>query len=171
MAVDFSDSANQLIADVLAAHKDRNNLAVEVENGTSTHFDIDYYARHGSADYFAGGSSLGAVNPTASHEKPSVYEIGMVAHGAGCNVGIVISSKKAKFVVIAATPSNKTNYVKLYKTTKSEKTAEDYWDLADEEEKHYSGNGYGRISADNVTVKATISGTSPATAFVELIQD
>ena len=172
MAVDFSESANALVGDVLQGQMSFNNLAVGIQNGTSTTWTVDHYVNHGNVYMFAGNVHLYAVNPAGDHEKPSTFEVGLVTQGAGCNIGFVFtSSKLTKFVIIAATSPSKTGYVTLCKTTKAQASAEDYLELADSEARHDSGKGWATINADGVTVRVMTSGSRPAFAFIQLIED
>jgi hypothetical protein len=170
MSVHFSESANALIKDVMAGHLDRNNLAVEVENGTSQVQFINHKMMHGELKSTNGNHRLGSVDPTGENVKPTVYELGCEAEGAGCNIGLVIQGypKNVRFVVIAATPSNKDNYFKLHHSTTARDSTEEYWNDADKEDKHYSGDGYAHLTVDGFRVTALITGTSPATCFIEI---
>jgi len=173
MAVDFSESANKLINDVLEGHLDRNNLAVEIENGTEYRLQCNFYINHGDLSKISHSSTLQPVDPSAEHVQPTIWEIGLTAAGAGCNIAIVISRTdiSSHYVIEAATPSNKTNYLKKYYTHSNLSTPEDYWDKSDDEDKHYSNTGWMVLEHDNIKVRSVISGDSPATCFIEISQD
>ncbi|MFT4941733.1 MAG: hypothetical protein ACI88A_004803 [Paraglaciecola sp.] len=170
MPVDYSESANALVSDVLKGHKDRNNLAVEVENGSSVKWEVDYYVEHGSTSSFKGSSHIHAVDPSGKSVHPTTYEMGLVAEGAGCNIGIILKSKekKEKFVIIVATPTNKENYSKVHHQTTKESSTKDYWEKADDTKKHFSGNGWASNTKEDIRIRVLITGASPASAFIEI---
>jgi hypothetical protein len=171
MAIDYSDSANALIKDVLKAHHDRNDLAVEISNGSTVEWKVDYYVEHGSTASFKGSPVLHAVNPTvATHVVPTTHEIGLEAGGAGCNITVILSSKdkKERFMVILATPSNKTNYSKVHHQTTKEHSTEAYYKKADETEKHYANEGSVSNTKEGIRIHVNMTGASPSCAFVHI---
>ncbi|SEC82426.1 hypothetical protein SAMN04489761_3688 [Tenacibaculum sp. MAR_2009_124] len=173
--VNFDIDPIQLIKDIFGSDKDRNNLAVAIENGTNKEWKVEWNNDVGHGDFHdsKGNSKLKAINPyTSKAVKSEDFELGFKAVGAGCNVAIKIKlndKSDSYFGIMAATPVNKTNYVKA-KYYEKNMSFEKLWDDLDDMDKHYGSEGALNVKNKTKTVNAeiTIEETSPAACIIKL---
>ncbi|TDQ30176.1 hypothetical protein [Tenacibaculum caenipelagi] len=173
--VNFNIDPVQLIKDIFGGNSERNDLAIAVENGTNVQWKVAWNNDVGHGDFHdsKGNSTLQPIDPYSS--KPvnaTTFELGFHAVGAGCNVVLKImlnGDSDSYFGVMAATPPNKTNYVKAKYYTK-DMSFEDLSDDLDDMDKHYGSQGALNVKNKNKTINAEITTeeTSPAGCIIKL---
>jgi hypothetical protein len=108
----YNVDVNAVAKDVFGLEKNRNDLAVQIENGTAYGFALEFRVDHGALSSTKGDVTLRPAVDTV----PSSYTVGVKAKGAGSNIVFLFKfAKPANFKPIhlmAAAPPNKTNYVK-----------------------------------------------------------
>ncbi|CAM1340255.1 hypothetical protein [Tenacibaculum amylolyticum] len=151
--------ADKLIKDIFGSDKNRNDLAIGVQNNTSSEINIDYYIDHGSLKKIK--------SPDANKISPGqLWEAGVIAKGAGSNIGLKIETSTISFAVIAATPPNKQNYVKLSHNETGYVSGKQAWKAANGNGKHYSDEGYLNRTYGNKNIVINITGESPAACSI-----
>jgi hypothetical protein len=113
--MNYNVDVNGVIKDVFGDYKNRNDLAVQIENGTKYGFFVQFRVDHGALSSTKGDETLSP--PIAA--VASSYTVGVQAKGQGSNIVFLFKFTESDLKpglspiqLMAATPANKENYTK-----------------------------------------------------------
>jgi len=169
----YNLDVNGVITDVFGLEKKRNDLAIQIENGTKYGFALRFRVDHGALSSTKGDWTL---RPAAAGIASS-YTVGVKAKGSGSNIVFLFEfTQPTDFKPIhlmAATPTNKSNYTRC---NTDGKPAETLGNGFGSSEKHYANDGptYSALHAKDSQVsdlahaEMMITGTSPAVCMFRI---
>lgn len=149
--------ADKLIEYLFKSNRNRNDLAIGIQNDTGGECQVNYHINHGN---------LKKVSTKGKIKEGEVWKAGVEAKGAGSNIVLNITMpNKSGWMVMAATPVNKENYFKV-STNKHGYDSPNH--SMGSKDKHYSSDGYYEKTANGYHMSINITGDSPATCKILL---
>lgn len=149
--------ADKLIKDIFGKDKNRNDLAIGVYNDCDSPLQIGYYVEHGNLKSVPAGGLI------LSHEE---WEAGVHAVGAGSNITLNITMPNGSgWAIMAATPVNKQNYVKIATSSSGFDSGKEAYKKADKEPKKYSSSSV-EETHNGYTAIVHITNESPAACTI-----
>ncbi len=171
----YNVDVNKVISDVFGAAKNRNDLAVQIENGTQYEFFVKYKVNHGVTSSTKGDETLSPPVESIA----SSYTVGIKAKGEGSNIVFLLEFAKSSGIkpvnFMAATPVNKQNYTKC-DTISAAASMDKVTGRLDKCDKHYADNGPVYLDVHpaegkgpiNCYAQMTITGASPAVCMFRI---
>ncbi|OPX56410.1 hypothetical protein SAMN02745127_01901 [Oceanospirillum multiglobuliferum] len=173
--VNFNFDIAAIVSEIFGGKSERNDLAIDVQNGTNQDFHVEWdnSVGHGSFKEKEGDSFLKHVDESEKNPNASSVVLGFTAHGEGCNVvlKIKLNDRDDSYLgVMAATPSNKQNYIKSKYFDKS-LSMKDLDKELDKLDKHYGDKGAFIVDIpENIKAELSIAEESPAICYITLRQ-
>ncbi|WP_462162938.1 hypothetical protein [Pseudoalteromonas xiamenensis] len=156
----FTINVNDLISSVFGSNRDRNDLAVGVQNECGETIKLDFYVDHGSLRDADDGNKVA---------QGELWEAGVHAKGAGSNITMNITMPNGSgWAIMAATPVNKENYFKIATSESGYSSSKAAYTAADKTSKHYSSDGIYDGTHNGYNAVVSMTGDSPAACTIVL---
>ncbi|WMN61935.1 hypothetical protein NI389_19220 (plasmid) [Pseudoalteromonas xiamenensis] len=156
----FNINVNDLISSIFGSDKERNDLAVGIQNQCGDSVKVNFYVDHGSLRDMDDGDKIA---------QGELWEVGVHAKGAGSNITMNITMPNGSgWAIMAATPVDKENYFKIATSETGYSSSKDAYKAASGKSKHYSGDGIYDETFNGYSAVVSMTGESPAACTIVL---
>lgn len=142
-------------SETLAKGAGRNDLNVNLLNDTKGSIKVNYRVNHGEVK--------GKGNEDYEVKAEQEWELEVEAKGAGSNVVLNVTMPNGSgWAIMAATPSNKDDYIKVAHNDTGYSSMDEAEKAADSKDKHYGDDGYYDENHNGYNAVIRIHGSKPA---------